>query len=224
MATDPKTLPAATIARLPVRYSWDTRYFNDRHEGIPVDGYGSFILRMLDHPRIRLHLNTDWHDLPRPPSTPVVYTGPLDRYFEHRAGHLGWRTLDLSLETHQVPDYQGCAMLNYADQNDPRTRTHEFRHYHPNRKAGTATVVMHERSRRAHRTDEPFYPINATTDREALATYRRMALIEADTHFGGRLGTYQYLDMHMAVASAHTDWTNHIQPDLNTRQARSDSQ
>jgi UDP-galactopyranose mutase len=208
--TDPRLLPASVIARLPVRFTYDGRYFDDTHQGLPVGGYGAWFERMVDHPRIEVRLGTDFFDAGQPVhrdavvgQVPVVFTGPLDRYFDAAAGELGWRTLDLEQEVLATGDHQGAAVMNFADEDVPYTRVHEFRHLHPERDyTREATVIMRERSRSAGPGDEPFYPVSTPADRERLATYRDMARAETGVHFGGRLGTYQYLDMHMAIAAA----------------------
>lgn len=208
--TDPRDLPASVISRLPVRYTYDNRYFSDTHEGLPVDGYTAWIERMLDHPRIELRLETDFFDASQPfnqaalvGSVPVVYTGPVDRYFDNVAGELGWRTLDFEREVHATGDYQGTSVMNYGDVDVPWTRIHEFRHFHPERDyPADRTVIAKEYSRFAVGDDEPYYPVNTAADRERLLAYRDLAAAESGVHFGGRLGTYQYLDMHMAIGSA----------------------
>jgi len=150
-----------------------------------------------------------------PSGTPVVYTGPLDRYFDDCEGRLGWRTLDFEQEVLPVGDFQGTSVMNYADTDVPWTRIHEFRHFHPERDYPTdRTVVVREYSRRAECGDEPYYPINTPHDREVLARYRDRAAREPDVYFGGRLGTYQYLDMHMAIASALSLVDNSLVPRL----------
>ena len=120
--TDPTELPAEVISRLPVRYTYDNRYFNDTHEGLPVDGYTAWIERMADHPNIDVKLSTDFFDESQPVNksatvgnVPVVYTGPVDRYFDYTAGELAWRTLDFEREVLEVGDYQGTSVMNYAD-------------------------------------------------------------------------------------------------------------
>ncbi len=217
--TDPKDLPAEIISRLPVRYTYDNRYFNDKYEGLPVNGYTAWIERMADHPNIEVRLATDFFDESQPINkaavvgqVPVVYTGPVDRYFDFSAGELAWRTLDFEEEVLNVGDYQGTSVMNYADGNVPYTRIHEFRHFHPEREyPKDKTVIMREFSRFAESGDEPYYPVNTPTDREGLLAYRELAKGEKDVHFGGRLGTYQYLDMHMAIGSALSMWDNTLQ-------------
>ncbi|MFF5211935.1 UDP-galactopyranose mutase [Streptosporangium sp. NPDC000396] len=214
--TDPRELPADIISRLPVRYTFDGRYFEDTYEGLPRDGYAAWLGRMAEHPRIEIRLQTDFFDLSSnlAGSVPVVYTGPLDRYFGYAEGRLGWRTLDFELETKPIRDFQGTPVINYSDPAVPYTRIHEFRHYHPERThyPDDCTVIMREYSRFAEGDDEPYYPINSAADREVLARYRKRAKSEAGVLFGGRLGTYKYLDMHMAIGSALTMFDNRLRP------------
>ena len=215
--TDPTELSPDIITRLPVRYTFDNRYFADTYEGLPVDGYATFLSRMADHRLIDIHLNTDFFAVRGAlrNGVPIVYTGPLDRYFNYAEGPLGWRTLDFEAEVLNVSDFQGTPVMNYADDDVPWTRIHEFRHFHPERSyPQDRTIIVREYSRTAELGDEPYYPINATADRERLLTYRRLAQQEPGVHFGGRLGTYQYLDMHMAIASALSAVDNVIEPQL----------
>ncbi|WP_129657908.1 UDP-galactopyranose mutase [Rothia uropygialis] len=216
--TDPKDLPASIINRLPVRYTYDNRYFNDTHEGLPVDGYTAWLERMADHPNIEVRLDTDFfddsHEFSRSKvlgQVPVVYTGPVDRYFDYAEGDLSWRTIDLEEEVLPMEDFQGCSVMNYPDEGVPFTRIHEFRHFHPERDyTKDATVIMREFSRFAEKGDEPYYPINTDVDRQRLLKYRDLARGEESVLFGGRLGTYKYLDMHMAIGSALSMFDNKI--------------
>ena len=213
--TDPRYLPAEVITRLPVRFSFDNRYFNDRWEGLPLQGYTHWMQRMADHPLISLHLGLSFEDIRHlvTDSQLVVYTGPLDAYFGFRYGHLGWRTLDLDVEVVNTPDFQGTSVMNYSDVGVPWTRIHEFQHLHPERANDSGrSVIMKEFSRRAERDDEPYYPINTHGDRSMLHQYRDAAKQERNVLFGGRLGTYQYLDMHMAIASALTMFDRDVLP------------
>ena len=203
--TDPRELPPGIISRLPVRYTYDDRYFSDTWEGLPTHGYTALLERMADHELIDLQLKTDFFDVRDEvvDGAPVVYTGPLDRYFDHREGRLSWRTLDFEREVVEVGDFQGTPVMNYADEDVPYTRIHEFRHFHPERAyPEDRTVVVREYSRAAEGDDEPYYPVNTPQDREVLLRYRALAAQEPGVLFGGRLGTYQYLDMHMAIAAA----------------------
>lgn len=227
--TDPTELPAEVISRLPVRYSYDNRYFNDTYEGLPVDGYTAWLERMADHPNIEVRLDTDFFDPSHSAdkassvgSVPIVYTGPLDRYFDYNGGALSWRTLDFEREVLPVRDFQGTSVMNYAGADVPYTRIHEFRHFHPERNTypDDKTVIMREFSRFATHADEPYYPVNTPADREALLGYRELRSGEPDVFFGGRLGTYQYLDMHMAIGSALSMFENKLRPLFESRSAR----
>jgi UDP-galactopyranose mutase len=220
--TDPTKLSPDIITRLPVRYSFDNRYFNDTYEGLPVDGYTAWLRRMADHPNIEVVLDTDFlrpgpHSRDRYLGTaPIVYTGPIDEYFGHAEGRLSWRTVDLEAEVRAVDDFQGCPVMNYNDEDVPYTRILEFKHFHPERTTLPGkTVIVHEYSRFAEEDDEPYYPVNTPADRETLLRYRERARREAADHrvlFGGRLGTYQYLDMHMAIGSALSMFDNKLRP------------
>lgn len=217
-ATDPRELPASVIARLPVRYTFDGRYFSDRWEGLPVDGYTAWLSRMAEHPLIEARLSTDYADVrgELPAGVVTVYTGPLDGYFGHAAGRLGWRTLDFRREVLPVGDHQGTAVMNYAEEEVPWTRVLEWRHFHPERAyPADRTVVTREYSRAAGPGDEPFYPINTAEDRATLGRYRALAAAEWGARrvlFGGRLGSYQYLDMHQAVGAALSLFDNRLRP------------
>jgi UDP-galactopyranose mutase len=218
--TDPKLLAAEIISRLPVRYNYDNRYFNDAHEGLPVDGYTAWLEKMASHDRIELRLGTDFFDTSQEinknnvvGNIPVVYTGPVDQYFDYSAGQLGWRTLDFEREVKQTGDFQGTSVMNYADPDVPYTRIHEFRHFHPERDyPSDKTVIMREFSRFAKGSDEPYYPVNTPQDREQLLKYRDLGRAESGVLFGGRLGTYKYLDMHMAIGAALSMVDNKLMP------------
>jgi len=218
--TDPKLLAAEIISRLPVRYNYDNRYFNDAHEGLPVDGYTAWLEKMAGHDRIELRLGTDFFDTSQEVNKnnvvgniPVVYTGPLDQYFDYSAGQLGWRTLDFEREVMPTGDFQGTSVMNYADPDVPYTRIHEFRHFHPERDyPADKTVIMREFSRFAKGADEPYYPVNTPLDREQLLKYRDLGQHESGVLFGGRLGTYKYLDMHMAIGAALSMVDNKLTP------------
>ena len=218
--TDPTDLPPEIISRLPVRYTFNNRYFNDKYEGLPVDGYAAWLEKMASHELIDVRLDTDWFDVRdtirgESPEAPVVYTGPLDRYFDYAEGRLGWRTLDFEQEVLETGDFQGTPVMNYNDADVPYTRIHEFRHFHPERAEypDDKTVIVKEYSRFAEDDDEVYYPINTPEDREMLKRYRELAAAESRENkvlFGGRLGTYQYLDMHMAIGAALSVFDNHV--------------
>jgi UDP-galactopyranose mutase len=215
--TDPKELSADIIGRLPVRLTFDDRYFADRYEGMPVDGYTAIFRRMLEHPNIEVRLGVDYFDVASQigPRQLLVYTGPIDRFFSYRCGELGWRTVDFAREVHDVADFQGTAVINYADADVPFTRIHEFRHLHPERDyREPKTTIYREYSRFAGRTDEPYYPINTSADRAKLDGYRTMMTAHPNVVFGGRLGCYKYLDMHQAIGAALKTFEHEVAPFL----------
>ncbi len=213
--TDPEKLSADIISRLPVRYTYNNRYFNDTYEGLPKDGYTAWLERMADHPNIEVRLDTDFFTVKDDyiGVVPVVYTGPVDAYFDFSEGELSWRTLDFEREVVQTGDFQGTSVMNYPDEDVTFTRIHEFRHFHPERDyPGDKTVIMREYSRFAEKGDEPYYPVNTDEDRDKLLRYRELAKSEPMVLFGGRLGTYKYLDMHMAIGSALSMYENKLKP------------
>jgi UDP-galactopyranose mutase len=217
--TDPKELSPEIITRLPVRYTFDNRYFNDTYEGLPTDGYTAWLTRMADHPKIEVRVDTDFFDPANglreeyTGQVPVVYTGPVDEYFGHSEGRLSWRTVDLEREVVDVDDFQGTSVVNYNDEEVPYTRILEFKHFHPERTyLPGKSVIVHEYSRFAQEDDEPYYPINTAEDRAKLLRYRELAKKEPMVLFGGRLGTYKYLDMHMAIGSALSMFDNKLLP------------
>jgi len=220
--TAPVDLPAEVIARLPVRYSYDNRYFGDAHQGMPTDGYHTWLARLAHDDRVEVRLDTDFFDDSQPlnrsnvaGNVPLVYTGAVDRYFDYAEGRLAWRTLDFESEVMDVGDYQGTAVMNHADVSIPYTRVHEFRHFHPERDYDRdRTVIAREYSRFAGDDDEPYYPVNTPVDRHALTRYRALCRAAREVHFGGRLGTYRYLDMHAAIGSALSAVDNTLLPRL----------
>jgi UDP-galactopyranose mutase len=214
--TNPTELSAEIITRLPVRFNYNTNYFDDLYQGIPLDGYTKWIEKMLSKSTVLL--NTDFFDLKSQinPNQIVIYTGPIDKYFSYTYGELTWRTLDFDLEVVPVEDFQGTSVMNYSDLDVNFTRIHEFKHLHPEREyQKEKTLIMREFSRFASKKDEPYYPVNSAADREKLVKYREMIKLEKNTFFGGRLGSYQYLDMHMAIASALGMYENELVPFLN---------
>jgi UDP-galactopyranose mutase len=202
--TDPRELPPEIISRLPVRYTFADGYFDDRFQGQPLGGYTAIFERMLQSPLIETKLGIDFFDLRQhlPAAMPIVFTGPVDRYFDYSEGVLGWRTVDFEYETVETGDFQGTSVINYADRDAAFTRILEFRHFNPERSyQKDRTIIAREYARFAGRTDEPYYPIGSSRDKTIHARYRARAAAEPNVYFGGRLGTYKYLDMHQAIAA-----------------------
>lgn len=210
--TDPAELPASIITRLPVRFNYDNRYFKDTWEGLPKDGYTAWMERMIDNDLIRVELGVDFFDTTQPLNkeamvgrVPVVYTGPVDRYFDYSLGDLHWRTVEFDEVRYDEGDHFGCPVMNFADSDTQYTRAIEFKNFNPERAASqnpNRTVVWQERSRSASREDEPYYPVNTAADKELYAQYVELAEKEPNVVFGGRLGTYKYYDMHQVIATA----------------------
>ena len=210
---DPKELPASVARRLPVRYNYNTRYYNDTWEGIPINGYTPIFEKMLSHPNIQLYLNTDFFSIRDqiPSDKIVVYTGAIDRYFDYRYGMLNWRTCDFVLEKFDVEDWQGVTQINYPSLDIPYTRTIEFKHFHPEKNyTKEATVVSFEYSRAAGFNDTPYYPVNTSEDREKYSLYQLDAKQLQNTIIGGRLGEYMYYDMHQIIGSALSTYEKRI--------------
>lgn len=199
---DPTELPASIINRLPVRNSYHDAYFNDKYQGIPIDGYTPIFERLLEG--IPVELNTDFFEdrsywLEH--CHKLVYTGPIDRYFDYTFGRLTWRSVRFEVEHHPVDDYQGTSVMNYADVEIPYTRIHEPKHLHPERKMKRdETVIIREYSQ--INNDAPYYPVNSQSDKSLLAQYQSLQSEEKNVIFGGRLAQYKYFDMHHVIASA----------------------
>lgn len=201
--TDPKNLSPDIITRLPFRNNYNSEYFEDPVQGLPVDGYENLFKNLLSSRKITVKLNTDFFLIKEsiPENIKIIYTGPIDRYFEYKHGKLGWRTIDFKREIIDVDSYQGTAVMNYADKDIPYTRIHEFKYYHPERnyKSGK-TVIFKEFSKHSQDHDEPYYPINRREDMEKLASYKSIPV--KNIFFGGRLGNYKYYDMDDTIISA----------------------
>ena len=221
--TDPSELPASIINRLPVRFNYDNRYFKDTWEGLPKDGYTAWFERMIDDPRITVELGVDFFDASQPfnktalnaAGVPVVYTGPVDRYFDYALGDLKWRTVDFKEVRYDEDDHFGCPVMNFSDADVPYTRAIEFKNFNPERHDSQnheRTVVWEEYSRFAERGDEPYYPINTEADKDLYAKYVELERTVPNTVFGGRLGTYKYYDMHQVIDTALTAYQEQIHP------------
>jgi UDP-galactopyranose mutase len=209
---DPKDLPTSIITRLPVRYSYREDYFVDaRWQGIPYEGYTEVFKRLLSSPNIRVELNCDYfknrHHFNIKEKT--IYTGPIDRYYDFQYGRLEWRSILLEKEVVAVEDYQGTAVMNYADVETKNIRIHEPRHLHPERDmANQKTVIFYETSN--NNPDEPYYPINNQRNQNLLLKYKELSEKEDDVIIGGRLGDYAYYDMDKTILAALRCYENKI--------------
>lgn len=197
---DPRELPAAILKRLPLRFSYNDNYFFHRFQGIPEAGYTDMIEAILNHSEIDVHLNDAFVPGDDPRADHMVWTGPLDAWFGHRLGRLGYRTLDFERFTAEG-DWQGCAVMNYADTDVPYTRITEHKHFAP-WEDHAGSVLYRETSREAGSDDIPYYPIRLAEEKAMLSDYEHLARQETGITFLGRLGTYRYLDMDVSIREA----------------------
>lgn len=197
---DPTQLPASILKRLPLRFNYDDSYFNHPHQAIPVDGYTPIIEAILDHPSLVVRLESALGADDRGRFDHVVWSGPLDAWFDHRLGRLGYRTLDFEEFEHDG-DFQGTPVMNYGDADVPFTRITEHKHFAP-WESHDASVCFREFSRAHEPGDIEYYPVRLVDDKELLSQYLTMAEAEVGVTFVGRLGTYRYLDMDVTIGEA----------------------
>lgn len=194
-------LPPEIIKRLPVRYIYDNNYFNDIYQGIPIGGYTAMIEKMLAKAEVRLGVDYLEHkDELDALAEKVVYTGPIDAYYGYQFGELEYRSVSFETEVLDQPNYQGNAVVNYTEYEVPYTRIIEHKHF----EFGTQdkTVISREHPAAWKKGDEPYYPVNNEKNNMLYHSYEELAKEEKKVIFGGRLGTYKYMDMHHVVAEA----------------------
>ena len=197
---DPRDLPASILKRLPVRFTYDDNYFFHKYQGMPRDGYTDLVEKILDHPRITVQLNTVFDPADADQWDHVFWSGPLDGWFNYDLGRLGYRTLDFEKFSHEG-DYQGCAVMNYGDENVPHTRITEHKHFSP-WESHTGSILYRETARACGPDDIPYYPIRLVAEKSLLADYVDAANAAGNVTFVGRLGTYRYLDMDVTIREA----------------------
>lgn len=207
---DCKELPTFIIKRLPVRFTYDNNYFNDRYQGIPIDGYTTIIEKMLDDTDIQL--NIDYLENKNTLNTiadKIIYTGPIDAYFNFCYGNLEYRSVRFETEELNTPNYQGNAVVNYTDRETPFTRIIEHKFF----EFGTqpTTIISREYSTEWKVGDEPYYPVNDEKNNLLYQKYRELANKESNVIFGGRLGEYKYYDMDKSIISALEMCKNELQ-------------
>lgn len=195
----PTKLPASILKRLPVRFNYNDNYFFHKFQGMPKDGYTPIVQSILNHPNINVSLNTAFTGETEGYDH-VFYTGPLDGFFNYKLGRLGYRTLDFEKHTDEG-DFQGCAVMNYGEENVPYTRISEHKHFTP-WENHEKTVYFKEFSRLAEEKDIPYYPIRLVDEKELLEKYVALAEQEKNVTFVGRLATYRYLDMDVTIREA----------------------
>ena len=197
---DCRSLPPFIIKRLPVRLTYDNNYFNDRYQGIPVGGYNRLIEALLDGVECRTGEDffsqkyRNWREI----ADKLVYTGPLDQYFEYSLGKLEWRTVSFKTRIENTPNYQGNAVINYTSHEKEYTRVIEHKHFETFGERvydNPKTVISEEYSTEYKDGMEQYYPVNDAVNDELAKHYRTMAEQECDVIFGGRLAQYRYYDM-----------------------------
>ncbi len=195
-------LPAFIIKRLPVRFTFDNNYFNDRYQGIPIGGYTKIIEKMLEGIDVKLESNyLDNKEYYNSIARNIIYTGPIDEFFNFKFGALEYRTVRFEEEILDTPNYQGNAVVNYTDYDIPYTRIIEHKHFEFD-SISPKTVISKEYSTSWKQGDEPYYPVNNDINNNLYLKYKEEAIKLSNIHFGGRLGSYKYYDMDKVIKEA----------------------
>ena len=198
---DCKDLPAFIIKRLPLRFTYDNNYFNDRYQGIPIGGYTAIIEKMLSKADVRL--NTDYLEHREELDSladKVIYTGMIDRFYDYKLGVLEYRSVRFETEELETDNFQGNAVVNYTDREVPYTRIIEHKHFEFGKQP--VTIISREYSSEWTKGDEPYYPVNDDKNGALYAKYEELAKQESKVIFGGRLGSYRYYDMDKVIGAA----------------------
>jgi len=198
----PKELPAEIIKRLPVRYTYDNNYFNDKYQGIPVGGYTAIFDKLLEG--IEVQLNIDYlldKDYWNAKAHHIIYTGPIDAYYSYQFGPLEYKTTTFDHKQIATDNYQGIAMMNYTDEFVPFTRCIEHKHFELTQTQHTWITHEYPTEYIAGST-EPMYPVNDSVNNHKYLQYKQLSEREKKTMFGGRLAEYKYYDMHQVIDSA----------------------
>ena len=198
---DCRELPAFIIKRLPLRFTYDNNYFNDRYQGIPIGGYTAMIKKMLENTEIKLGIDYLEHRMElNAMAERVIYTGQIDRYFDYCEGVLAYRMVRFEHEILDCDNYQGNAVVNYTEREVPYTRIIEHKHFEFGKQQ--KTVISREYPSEWHQGEEPYYPINDERNNAVYEAYRKLAAKEKNVVFGGRLGEYRYYDMDKVIGRA----------------------
>lgn len=197
---EPAELPASILQRLPVRFNYDDNYYQQRYQGIPVEGYTAIVEKLLDHPAIEVRVGERLHAKDRGQFDHALWSGPLDSYFDHELGRLQYRSLSFE-RFDSTGDYQGNPVINYCEESVPWTRIAEHKHFAP-WETNEKTVCFREYSKLAEGGDIPYYPLRLQGDKSMLARYMDLANKTRGVSFVGRLGTYRYLDMHVVIGES----------------------
>lgn len=198
---DAKDLPAFIIKRLPVRFTYDNNYFNDKYQGIPIGGYNKLTEGLLEGIEVKTNVDyfedkAHWDSL----ADKLVFTGKIDQYYDYRFGQLEYRSLKFEHQTLDTDNYQGNAVVNYTERHIPYTRIIEHKHFEFGTQPGT--VITKEYPEEWNTEKEPYYPINDAKNTEMYKQYEQLARTDSHIVFGGRLAEYKYYDMHQVIGSA----------------------
>jgi UDP-galactopyranose mutase len=199
-AKDPKDLPKEIIERLPVRFTYNNNYFNDRYQGIPIGGYTQIFKKLLNG--IDVFLKTNFFTDKLPSYKNVIYTGPIDKFYNYKFGKLEYKTTQFSHQfLEKISNYQGVAVMNYTDKETKYTRIIEHKHFDPVDTNSTWVTYEYPIEDKPNIT-EPYYPVNDKVNNEKYLQYKNLADQEKNIIFGGRLAEYKYYDMHQVIESA----------------------
>jgi UDP-galactopyranose mutase len=198
---DPKDLPKEIIKRLPVRFTYDNNYFNDKYQGIPIGGYTQIFEKLLDGIEVQLNVdylsNKQYYDSL---ATKIIYTGPIDAYFDYQFGELEYKTTEFEHFYYDKENHQGTPVMNYTDENIKWTRIIEHKHFENSNSEGT--WVSLEYPVEYNKTKEPYYPVNDEENNSKYLKYKELASLKENIILGGRLAEYKYYDMHQVIESA----------------------
>lgn len=194
-------LPKEIIKRLPVRFTYDNNYFNDKYQGIPIGGYTQIFEKLLYGLEVRLNVDyfTDKKHLPE--YKKLIYTGPIDKFYNYQFGELEYKTTEFKHQKKKTDNWQGIAVMNYTDENVPHTRIIEHKHFEGTESPITWITYEYPTEYKADKT-EPMYPVNDEENNTKYSQYKELADKEENIIFGGRLAEYKYYDMHQVIASA----------------------
>lgn len=196
-------LPASIINRLPLRFTYDDNYFNDKYQGLPVEGYTKLVENMLDHENINVILNKRYEKHKIVPTRKMLYCGPIDEFFDYQLGKLEYRTLRFETESMPIDNFQGCPVMNYTSHEVSFTRILEYKHFLKD--DSRFTIITREYPKAWQPGDEPYYPVNDERNAALYKQYIEIAKTLGDNViFGGRLGLYKYYDMDKAIDAAMT--------------------
>ena len=199
-------LPPSIIKRLPVRFTYDNNYFNDRYQGIPIGGYTQIFDKLLKEVEVKLGVDYfENREELESVADNIIYTGPIDRFFDYAHGELEYKSVRWENTWHATDNYQGNAIINYTDKSIPHTRSIEHRHFDDPGSSIKETIVSKEFPQEYSKGVDPFYPVNDDFNNKKYSAYKKMADDLNNVYFGGRLATYKYYDMHQVIGQALSD-------------------